>query len=349
MLKTVNVYRKIVMRKLTKNMASTVFKSNDTLKDKQVKRVLICRPNHRLGNMLLITPLVQEVENTFPGCKIDLFVKGNISNIIFKNYPSVDRIIKLPKKHFKRLATYLAGWFAIKKRHYDIVINVNKNSSSGRLSTKAATAKYKFFGDVEEENITQEHTDYGHIAKYPVYNFRHYLSLLGVNERENAPVPTLDIKLTADELAKGKEALYNIVKNNNKTISIFTYATGSKCYSKKWWATLYKELKEKYKNYNIIEVLPVENVSQIDFKALSFYSKNIREIAALIASTSVFIGADSGMTHLASASQTPTIALFPSGRGATYAPYNENSTALSTRNTCPEEWMPILDRIITVV
>ncbi|QYJ69478.1 glycosyltransferase family 9 protein [Flavobacterium litorale] len=337
------------MRKLTKNMASTVFKSTDTLKNKQVKRVLICRPNHRLGNMLLITPLVQEVENTFPDCKIDLFVKGNLSAIIFKNYSSVDRIIKLPKKHFKQLATYLAGWYAIKKKHYDIVINVNKNSSSGRLSTKAAAGKYKFFGDIEEEDIAPKHADYIHIAKYPVYNFRHYLSLLGVNERKNTPVPTLNIKLTADELAKGKEVLYNIVKNNNKTISIFTHASGSKCYSEDWWTTFYTQLKEKYRNYNIIEILPVENVSQIDFKAPYFYSKDIREIAAVIANTSVFIGADSGMMHLASASQTPTVALFSGGRSTVYTPYNENSIAISTKDTCLEDWMPILDRIITIV
>jgi len=38
-----------------------------------VQSVLICRPNHRLGNQLLITPIVQEVIDVFPEAKIDLF------------------------------------------------------------------------------------------------------------------------------------------------------------------------------------------------------------------------------------------------------------------------------------
>jgi muconolactone delta-isomerase len=67
-------------------------------------------------------------------------------------------------------------------------------------------------------------------------------------------------------------------------------------------------LKAEYSNYNIIEVLPVENVSQIGFKAPTFYSKDVREIGALMANTEVFI--DSGIMHLASASKVST-GLFP--------------------------------------
>jgi predicted Rossmann-fold nucleotide-binding protein len=58
-------------------------------------------------------------------------------------------------------------------------------------------------------------------------------------------------------------------------------------------------------------VLPVENVSQIGFKAPTFYSKDVREIGALMANTEVFIGGDSGIMHLASASKVSTVGLFP--------------------------------------
>jgi ADP-heptose:LPS heptosyltransferase len=73
---------------------------------------------------------------------------------------------------------------------------------------------------------------------------------------------------------------------------------------------LYDRLKAEYPNYNIIEVLPVENVSQIGFKAPTFYSKDVREIGALMANTEVFIGGDRIM-HLASASKVSTVDFFP--------------------------------------
>ncbi len=346
MLKTINRFRKIIMQGLTQNVGSNNFKDKPALNKDEVKRVLICRPNHRLGNMLLITPLVQEVERTFPNCKIDLFVKGNLGGIIFSTYASVDKIIKLPKKHFKELFKYFGGWIALKKRRYDIVINVNSTSSSGRLSTKAARGEYKFFGDIEESYIAK-HSDYCHIAKYPVYNFRYYLSMLGVTERENAEMPTLDIKLSEAELTEGKKILGELIKDDRKTISIFTYATGSKCYSKSWWEDFYKTLQERYADeYNIVEILPVENVSQIDFKAPSFYSKDVREIAAVIANTAFFIGADSGMMHLASASKTPTVGLFSITKESVYTPYNDSSTSINTNILCAQRCMAVLDKVV---
>ena len=65
-----------------------------------IKRILICRPNHRLGNLLLITPLLQEVIETFPSAKIDLFVKGGIAPSLFLNYSNIGRIIQLPRRPF---------------------------------------------------------------------------------------------------------------------------------------------------------------------------------------------------------------------------------------------------------
>ena len=62
-----------------------------------------------------------------------------------------------------------------------------------------------------------------------------------------------------------------------------------------------ERLQTEFPQHNIIEVLPVQNVSKLSFKAPTFYSKDVREIASLIANTVVFIGADSGIMHLASA------------------------------------------------
>ncbi|MFP3468405.1 hypothetical protein, partial [Leifsonia sp. SIMBA_070] len=76
--------------------------------------------------------------------------------------------------------------------------NVDQNSSSGRLGVKFSSAKYKFFGDLPE-NVIAEHDDYEHIAKYPVYNFRHYLSQFGIEEKKE-PVDLIDLKLSEKEI-----------------------------------------------------------------------------------------------------------------------------------------------------
>lgn len=341
----VNEFRRIVTKILTKNIGrSHSIKKIDLSKKIEINRILISRPNHRLGNLLLITPLVQEVITTFPNSKIDLFVKGGLAPIVFKNYKNINHIIELPKKPFTNLVAYFKVWQKIKNQKYDIVINVDKNSSSGRLSAQFADAKYKFFGELDLI-LQQQHSDYEHIAKYPVYEFRNFLTQLGFDKNDNK-IPSLDIKLDHSELSHGQKIVQEIVKNDKKTICIFTFATSDKCYSEAWWEIFYSRLLSEYENYNIIEILPVENVSQINFKAPTFYSKDIREIAAVIAATKIFIGADSGIMHLASAALTPTVGLFSRANINTYKPFNNDSIAINTNDGNVNEWIKLTNKVL---
>jgi ADP-heptose:LPS heptosyltransferase len=342
MLKRINALRRKIMRSLTRNIGrSAAIISPATT---PVRRILVCRPNHRLGNQLLITPLIQEIGTTFPGCKIDLFVKGGLAPVLFSNYENIDRIIRLPRKPFKELIQYFRVWITIKKRKYDIVINAVEHSSSGKIATKIANATYKFFG-TENDDTLLAYADHTHMAKHPVYNFRENMGRLGYAQTKG-PVSGMDIKLSVAELLEGKKLLHDLAPNEQRTISLFTYATGAKCYSAEWWLAFYERLKATYPGYNIIEILPVENISNISFKAPSFYSKDIRAIGSLMANTAIFIGADSGMMHLASASQVPTVGLFSITKPGAYQPYNNNSIGLDTNETDMDECMRVVARIL---
>jgi len=306
-----------------------------------VKRILIARPNARLGNLLLITPLVQDIVSVFPNCKIDLFVKGYAASVIFRNFENIDQMIQLPGKPFKQLWKYTLQWLSIRKYDYDLVINVDKNSASGRLSSQFSNSHYKIFGD-NDENIPSEWDDYFHIAKNPVYNFRKFISHLGYFVYD-APVPLLNLKLTSFEIARGKAVLEGLTESGKKTICLFTYATGAKCYTQAWWQEFYKRLLKNYPNHNIIEVLPLHGTAVFADTIASFYSKDIREIASLFANVTVFIGADSGMMHLASAANTTVIGLFQVTDPEKYRPYGNHSTAIDTSNGNMESWFYRID------
>ncbi len=344
---SINVYRRKIMHFITKNIGSSQtepeFDANTKI---EINKVLIIRPNHRLGNQLLLTPIVQEVIDTFPNCKVDLFVKGGVAYPVFENFKEIDNIFQLPKKPFNHLFKYVKCWISIKRKHYDLVINGDKNSSSGRLLTQISNANYKVFGDVNE-SIQLKYGDYEHIAKYPVYNLRYYLTKIGYKENDT-DVPVLNIKLNDSEVLQGKKILKDIVKNDKKTICIYTNATGNKCYSEEWWNTFYLRLKNEYENeFNIIEMLPIENISKINFKATHFYSKDIREMGAIIRNASVFIAADNGVMHLASASLTPTIGFFSVTNENIYAPYGNKSIALNTNESNIDDWFVSIQNILS--
>ena len=344
--KSINNFRRHLMQGLTKNIGRSDFKNAKVKSNLDIKRILICRPNHRLGNQLLLTPLVQELTATFPGCKIDLFIKGGLAPIVLKNYPEIDRIMSLPRKPTKEPLKYFKVWFDLKKHAYDLVINADTKSSSGRISAKIVSSKVKFFGDENDTDTTIKPDDYFHFAKHPIYNLRENLNAIGI-ETSKGSIPNLDLKLSAEEISQGKKIVDTLVNNNQKVISIFTFATGNKCYTEEWWMPFYEKLQTAFPEYSIIEILPVENVSQINFKATSFYSKDVREMAAVIRNTAVFIGADSGIMHLASASKTPTVGLFSVTKADRYAPYNEGSLAVNTNETDADGIIQIVNTILS--
>ena len=221
-----------------------------------------------------------------------------------------------------------------------MVINATQGSSSGRLSILFAKSKSKFFGE-DVENLSTQNPDYNHIAKNTIYNLRHYLTQIGFEENQSK-IPFLNLKLDEKELEDGKKKLQDIVKNDKKTICLFTNATGAKIYSEDWWEAFYAKLKTTFPDYNIIELLPVENISKLNFKILNFYSKDVREMGGFLANTTVFIAADNGVMHLASASGVPTIGLFQVTDETMYRPYNEKSFSVNTNNVD-------LDKVIELI
>ncbi len=340
------------MNLLTRNIGKG--RRGITIDPARVKRVLISRPNGRLGNQLLLTPLVEEVCATFPGCKVDLFVKGFLGPVLFKNYTQVEDFIRLPGKPFKELRKYIKVWFRLRSQKYDLVINAIDHSSSGRLSAMLARGRAKSFGDVVPE-LRERYPDYVHMAKFPVYNFRHFIAGLGM-ETPPGPVKPMNIMLSKEELANGKAVMDGIVPGDKKSIAIYTFATGDKCLTPEWWGEMYGRMTERYgrmterygDRYNIFEVLPMENVSQIGFAAPSYYSRDIREIAAVCAHAEVFLTADCGIMHLASASGVPVVSLFSITSIDLYQPYNRGSVALKADEVSVDQILVEIDKALAL-
>ncbi|WP_050759313.1 glycosyltransferase family 9 protein [Leeuwenhoekiella blandensis] len=302
-------------------------------RDSEIK-VLITRPNHRLGNQLLITPLIQEINKQFPNCKIHLIVNGNLSYILLSNYHCVETIFNLPKKPFNNIIDYLKKSISLISNQYDIAIVGCEDSNSSKIFVKLSRAKFKIYNSGTTKLNRPEH-----IAKIPIYNLRKFL---GPSDYLTDRYPKLSIKLSRQEIEKGNQRIKALFNSNKKTICIFTFATGNKCLSKKWWLKFYKELKTEFTDFNVLEILPNENVSQINYESVHFYSNNLREIASVIENSVVFIGADSGIMHLSSSTNTTTFGLFNVTDPKTYGPYGGNNIPLDTNSVKLSE---IIERI----
>lgn len=288
-------------------------------------KVLITRPNHRLGNQLLLSPLIQEIHNQIPNCEIDLLVNGTLSKILYENYDYVNVIHNLPKKPFKNILIYLKVAFKVIRKKYDIGILGCESSNSGKIFLKLSRCQHKIY---DSDSLTVNKPI--HIAKYPIYNF--IINQEKVND-EYINYPKIDLKLSTKEINCGNQILEKLFDDDKKVIALFTYATGNKRLIENWWQTLFEKLKMTFPNHNILEILPKENVSQINFEATHYYSQDLREIASVIENCEIFIGADSGMMHLATSTNTTAFGLFSVTNPEIYEPYGNNNVAILVNET----------------
>lgn len=332
--------RKNISKRLSRAFATRKANEREKWDRDIVRTILICRPNAQLGNLLLLTPLVQEVGLIFPDARIDLFTGGRAASEIFLNYGQARRIMELPPRPFFNLLRYIRVWFRLGACRYDVVINAVQDSSSGRLATILARGRYKFFGDVSDYYKFTA-SDYSHAGKSPVYNFRGFLNRMACSDG-GREIPPLDLKLDAEELSRGKAELMQIVDMGRPTIALFTHASGNKRYKEEWWESFYTALSQDFPGYNFVEVLPIDGYSRLGHWLPAFYSDQLRLLGAFIANCAFFIGADSGVMHLSSSAGIPTIGLFKSSRMVAYAPYNRFSLGIDTRNI---QWYELMAEV----
>ncbi|WP_228237798.1 glycosyltransferase family 9 protein [Allomuricauda sp. M10] len=313
-----------------KNKIGEAVSTNDA-----IERILICRPNHRLGNLLLLSPLVQELESTFPNSEIDLLVNHSCAIQLYQNYDNVNNVIVFPKKPFKSPIKYLRALVRFRSKNYDLAINAVMESCTGRLFTSISKARFKFVGDDDADKTER------HIAKQVIYSLREFLPSIGVISNDAIP-PNLDLRLANEELIHGGSLVYDIVQNAHPIICLYPNATGTE----KWWLDLYGHLQKVFPDVNIIEILPKENSPTIGVGVPFLYANDVRELAAIIANTDVFIGPDSGMMHLASSSLTPTIGLFSVTDMEKHKPYNEGSVAIQTHGLKINELIVLVENTL---
>lgn len=96
-----------------------------------VKRFLIIQTAF-LGDVILATPLVEELKRLFPDAQIDVLVKkGNES--LLSSHPKINRVYLLDKSKGKWKNIYqLIRSF--RKNHYDLLINLHRFASSGIIA-----------------------------------------------------------------------------------------------------------------------------------------------------------------------------------------------------------------------
>ena len=309
---------------------------------RNLSRVLVCRINARMGNALFLTPFLQHLHELLPSAAIDLATSYPLAADLLGTLPGMRRIIVFPHKGWQLLWRYLAALRRLRAAPYDLVIDPAPNSTSGRLILMLCRSRYRlgFASEAQWASLT-------HAVPAPeaiTHQARQALLLCQAFGAEaHLQRARLGLALRPEELAAGRNAIARALGRAEdsaclaRVFGFFGHATALKSIQPRYWLEFWKAFLELVPEAIPVEFLPSPRALPIEVRFAALHIASTRELAAAIAATRLFISADTGPMHLASATDTPTIALFCASDPALYGPLKPSDVAIDVTRCSPRE------------
>ncbi len=270
---------------------------------KKEKKILVVKML-TMGDAIMCSPTIKALKEKFSDYQV-VVVSMKPWSEIFEDNPYIDRLITISLNFKPKLSNY---------KIYDIVTSALLNIS-----------KWEY---VYQLNCLDHYPEYRRTGLH----FRDfYASMADV-------YPLKDKKYQVFVKDTTFEKVYKILKELNLHDKNFVVLhTNGGWYLKNWdknkWRSLVKVLYERYGFLSVIvggkgEYLEGENVSNLAGKL------SIKETAALIKMSKLFIGLDSGPTHLASAMNVPVVALFGNTHPKVSEPNCDSYICIHSASSC---------------
>jgi lipopolysaccharide heptosyltransferase II len=306
-----------------------------------------------IGDLLLATPALRALRETYPQARIDLLVTPDSAGLL-NGWEVINNIIVLDKyvfddlkqivKHPRALLPLKELWKTLRAGQYDAVLLLHHltlpfGRFKHQLLMRATGAKWRVGLDNGHGwflNVRVEDDGFGakHEAEY----------CMAIAEAAGATIRNkhLELPLSEDERRQAHQLVYSDAAVESGPHPIIAIHPGSGGYStaRRWaperFAQLANTLFHDIGGQIVLMGGPEEttlhqqimNMIGSDVPVRSLAGKgNIKVAAAVLEQADLFIGNDAGLMHLAVAVNTPTVAIFGLSNHKAWGPYTGDPTS----------------------
>jgi heptosyltransferase-3 len=276
-------------------------------------KILMIHISGRVGDSLLVTPAITTLKNNFPNAKIDLLVHRNRLDL-FENIPNVNLLGSISEKR-----AWYKGWLSLQKYDYVIVFN-HANELINIVKFALRVGKKVIASHVSDKKINTKL--FALIARLDsLHHIKAYLRYLTPFEIKNLHT-RISLYPTHNEINFAKSALTKRQLSKNSFLvgyQICSFPTRS---FRDWPLNNFISLSKK-----IIKVKPkaffvifgaVEDRQKVSSffehfshdQCLDLTGLSLRNTAAVMSLIDLYIGVDTGPTHMMSAFDIPMVAMY---------------------------------------
>jgi heptosyltransferase-3 len=282
------------------------------LQHEKIDKILLVRPNFRLGNSILALPSIHLFRKNYPAAQID-FVGSPVSKALFVNLP-IDRHYQVARRFPRSSWSYPVLLKQLRRENYDLAVEVSCSQSAlgafvvglcGARLKVGREGKWDFWYDAKISKPAE-------LNKYRLLPA--FVAAMGLETEEVFP----KIVLSPDELAAGSEILQSAGFGDRPPLA-GVFVGGRKRHGKRWPVSNFTQLVQNLTARGVRVVVflgPEERTLEAYFNdnlrasAPVILEPSLRKFAAIVAQCELFLTCDSGPMHLACALGVRTIAIF---------------------------------------
>jgi lipopolysaccharide heptosyltransferase II len=300
-----------------------------------------------IGDLLLATPALRALRETYPQARIDLLVTPDSAGLL-NGWEVINTIIVLDKhvfdnlkqviKHPQALLPLREIWNTLRAGHYDAVLlfhhlTLRFGRCKHQLLMRATGAKWRVGLDNGHGWFLNVHVkDDGFGAKHEAEYCMAIAEAVGASIRNKH----LELPLCEDERKQACQLVYGNATEENVAHPIIAMHPGSGGYStaRRWAPERFAQLADTLFHHVGGQIVlmggpeettlhqQIMNMIESDVPVRSLAGKgNIKIAAAVLEQADLFIGNDAGLMHLAVAVKTPTVAIFGLSNHQAWGPY----------------------------
>lgn len=293
---------------------------------KDVEQILIIRPNYRIGNALICTPVIEFFHSQYPGAAID-FVGTDTTKAIYANFP-IRTLYCMSRAFIYRPWALLAMIRQARKARYDLIVDATAGSVTSLLFTRLAKGRYTIGDCVRGQQVYDVTAP---MKTQHVYDMAVPFAALYAKEARRRP----SLILSDEERQHAQQAISDSFPSREveQIVGLFVGGHLDKRSPIEYWESVTVALADKGIPFAIF-VGPEE--SQYADRLEAFVGVNgvvirprpLREFAGLMSKMSCLITPDSGPMHLAAAFDVPVIAVLRTSLSNKFVPQGEQDISL---------------------
>ncbi len=304
-------------------------------------RILLTRMKY-IGDVVLTTPIIRSVRNTFPDAYIAYMGEKNAVSLL-ENNPNLNEIIPFDFSRPTIIEQPRVAW-ELRRRKFDLAIDLFNNPRSALL-TRATGARVRVGAERtgRRKLYTVQVKDDGK-PKTAIEFHNQFIRAVGINPASDKT----EIFLTNDEKREARIYLQWLDYENSPldiTKPIVGIHPGATWPAKRWPPERFAELADLITAKLGVQVIltagpndaaVIQAVMDRSIASVKVIQNlPLRPLAAIISLLSAYAANDNGTMHIAAALRVPTIGIFGPGEENIWFPYQANEGHVASRRDVP--------------